>query len=61
MGPSLELTEAERKYTPSWDGIPVVEVPHGFFFSLVGFFVALISDLTYAWIDPRIDFETRAA
>jgi microcin C transport system permease protein len=28
-------------------------------FSLVGLAVNLISDLTYTWIDPRIDFETR--
>jgi microcin C transport system permease protein len=27
--------------------------------TLVGLFVALISDLTYTWIDPRIDFESR--
>jgi microcin C transport system permease protein len=30
-------------------------------FSLVGLVVNLISDLTYTWIDPRIDFETREA
>jgi microcin C transport system permease protein len=30
-----------------------------FIFSLVGLAVNLISDLTYTWIDPRIDFETR--
>jgi microcin C transport system permease protein len=30
-------------------------------FSLVGLVVNLISDLTYMWIDPRIDFETREA
>src|SRR3989337_3607935 len=30
-----------------------------FIFSLVGLIVNLISDLTYTWIDPRIDFETR--
>jgi microcin C transport system permease protein len=30
-----------------------------FIFSLVGLVVNLISDLTYTWIDPRIDFETR--
>jgi microcin C transport system permease protein len=30
-----------------------------FIFSLLGLFVNLISDLTYVWIDPRIDFETR--
>jgi len=28
-------------------------------FSLLGLFVTLISDLTYTWIDPRIDFERR--
>jgi len=28
-------------------------------FSLLGLVVNLISDLTYTWIDPRIDFETR--
>lgn len=28
-------------------------------FGLLGLVVALISDLTYTWIDPRIDFETR--
>jgi microcin C transport system permease protein len=27
--------------------------------ALVGLVVGLISDLTYTWIDPRIDFETR--
>jgi microcin C transport system permease protein len=27
--------------------------------SLVGLVVNLISDLTYTWVDPRIDFETR--
>jgi microcin C transport system permease protein len=27
--------------------------------TLIGLFVALISDLVYTWIDPRIDFETR--
>jgi microcin C transport system permease protein len=30
-----------------------------YIFSLVGVIVNLISDLTYTWIDPRIDFETR--
>jgi microcin C transport system permease protein len=30
-----------------------------FLFSLLGMFVKLISDLTYVWIDPRIDFERR--
>ncbi|MER2605749.1 MAG: microcin C ABC transporter permease YejB [Siculibacillus sp.] len=28
-------------------------------FSLMGLVVNLISDLTYTWIDPRIDFESR--
>jgi len=28
-------------------------------FSLMGLLVNLLSDLTYTWIDPRIDFETR--
>ena len=28
-------------------------------FALLGLVVNLVSDLTYAWIDPRIDFETR--
>ncbi len=32
-----------------------------FIFSLLGLVVNLISDLTYVWIDPRIDFETRDA
>jgi len=30
-----------------------------YIFSLIGVFVNLVSDLTYTWIDPRIDFETR--
>ena len=25
----------------------------------VGLLVGLLSDLTYVWVDPRIDFETR--
>ena len=32
-----------------------------FIFSLLGLLVNLLSDLTYTWIDPRIDFETRDA
>ena len=28
-------------------------------FALLGLLVNLLSDLTYTWIDPRIDFETR--
>ena len=30
-----------------------------YIFSLVGLVINLISDLTYTWIDPRIDFESR--
>jgi len=30
-----------------------------YIFSLLGLFIALISDLIYTWIDPRIDFERR--
>ncbi|WP_421693971.1 microcin C ABC transporter permease YejB [Aestuariivirga sp.] len=30
-----------------------------YIFTLVGLIVQLISDLTYTWIDPRIDFEKR--
>jgi microcin C transport system permease protein len=30
-----------------------------FIFSLIGLVINLISDLTYMWIDPRIDFEAR--
>ncbi|MGH6726119.1 MAG: microcin C ABC transporter permease YejB [Pseudolabrys sp.] len=30
-----------------------------YIFSLIGVVVNLLSDLTYTWIDPRIDFETR--
>ncbi|PLX42399.1 MAG: microcin ABC transporter permease [Hyphomicrobiales bacterium] len=30
-----------------------------YIFSLMGLVVNLISDLTYTWIDPRIDFEAR--
>jgi microcin C transport system permease protein len=30
-----------------------------YIFSLIGLFVGLLSDLTYTWVDPRIDFETR--
>jgi methyl-accepting chemotaxis protein len=38
IGPTLELTEAERQYTPSWDGIPVVDVRHSHFSPLFAFF-----------------------
>jgi len=30
-----------------------------FVFGLIGLVVGIISDLTYVWVDPRIDFETR--
>src|SRR3569833_1162770 len=30
-----------------------------YIFSLLGLVISLVSDLTYAWVDPRIDFETR--
>ncbi len=30
-----------------------------YIFSLMGLLIGLISDLTYTWIDPRIDFEAR--
>ena len=30
-----------------------------YIFALVSLVVGLISDLTYTWVDPRIDFETR--
>lgn len=30
-----------------------------YIFSLIGLITGLISDLTYTWVDPRIDFETR--
>jgi len=30
-----------------------------YIFSLVGLVIGLISDLTYTWVDPRIDFESR--
>lgn len=32
-----------------------------YIFSLIGLVVHLITDLTYSWVDPRIDFETREA
>ncbi|MDR3474994.1 MAG: microcin C ABC transporter permease YejB [Devosia sp.] len=30
-----------------------------YIFSLLGLVIGLISDLTYTWVDPRIDFESR--
>tara|TARA_A100001015_G_scaffold318500_1_gene438580 strand:- start:2727 stop:3812 length:1086 start_codon:yes stop_codon:yes gene_type:complete len=30
-----------------------------YFFALLGLLIGLLSDLTYMWIDPRIDFESR--
>ncbi|KQU54409.1 microcin ABC transporter permease [Bosea sp. Leaf344] len=32
-----------------------------YIFSLIGLIVHLITDLTYTWVDPRIDFDTREA
>lgn len=32
-----------------------------YLFSLLGLLIKLVSDLTYVWIDPRIDFESREA
>ena len=32
-----------------------------YIFSLLGLIVNLLSDLTYTWVDPRIDFERREA
>ena len=31
-----------------------------YIFSLLGMVIALVSDLVYAWVDPRLDFESRA-
>src|ERR671917_505527 len=49
----------------SWESIVNRDYPVVFanlyIFSLLGLVVNLISDLTYTWIDPRIDFETREA
>jgi microcin C transport system permease protein len=30
-----------------------------FIFTLIGLIMNLISDLTYVWVDPRIDFNKR--
>ena len=30
-----------------------------YIFSLLGLVIGLVSDLTYTWVDPRIDFESR--
>jgi microcin C transport system permease protein len=32
-----------------------------YIFGLMGLLIGIISDLTYVWIDPRIDFESREA
>lgn len=32
-----------------------------YIFGIIGLVVGLISDLTYTWVDPRIDFEAREA
>jgi microcin C transport system permease protein len=30
-----------------------------YLFTLLGLLLNLLGDLTYAWVDPRIDFESR--
>ena len=30
-----------------------------YLYTLIGLLLKLVSDLTYVWVDPRIDFETR--
>jgi microcin C transport system permease protein len=32
-----------------------------FIFTLIGLLLKLVSDLTYIFVDPRIDFEARRA
>ncbi|MCG7598333.1 microcin C ABC transporter permease YejB [Halomonas sp. McH1-25] len=32
-----------------------------YLYTLIGLLLKLVSDLTYVWVDPRIDFETRGA
>jgi microcin C transport system permease protein len=32
-----------------------------YLYTLIGLILKLVSDLTYVWVDPRIDFETREA
>ena len=32
-----------------------------YIFGLMGLFITLLTDLTYVWVDPRIDFEARGA
>ena len=32
-----------------------------YLYTLIGLLLKLISDLTYVWVDPRIDFATREA
>ena len=32
-----------------------------YLYTLIGLILKLISDLTYVWVDPRIDFATREA
>ena len=39
--------------------LPIFVFANIYILSLLGLVVNLISDLTYTWIDPRIDFETR--
>ncbi|MEE3216603.1 MAG: ABC transporter permease subunit, partial [Pseudomonadota bacterium] len=30
-----------------------------YLYTLIGLLLKLVSDLTYVWVDPRIDFDTR--
>src|SRR5262249_19624758 len=50
-GPSRFESVLNRDY-------PVV-FANVYIFAVVGLVLTLISDLTYTWVDPRIDFETR--
>ena len=61
----LERVAVESTYNWYWlvDGLQALQYPvvlaNLYIFALIGLVVNLISDLTYTWIDPRIDFETR--
>ena len=54
-------TKSILPVTSIYDGMDYYPVVFAtlYIFSLMGLAVNLISDLTYTWIDPRIDFETR--
>jgi len=32
-----------------------------YIFTLMGFFIKLVSDMTMTWVDPRIDFNAQGA